>query len=168
MATKKTTNKEVPAVKDELQLAVIVTTSENESNVPLPDFLKGDDAFEKKAPDGFTPLIQFGPDADSWNPGTWLIAKYIGARADIGPNQSWMYDFSVTSDGGKTFAVASLWGSTILDNKMRMLDPKPDDWVFIQYLGTVETSRKASPAKDFRLAVVSTEVIKKAGYGSKV
>lgn len=168
MATKKKAP-QVPATKTPVSLATatIISGSAAASEIDVPDFLKGDDAFSKSAPDGFTPLIQFGINSENWQPGTWIIAQFIGSRADIGKNKSMMYDFNVTQDG-KTFSLASLWGSTILDNKMRLLDPKPDDWVFIQYLGRVETSRGQDPAKDFRLAIVSPETIKKSGYGSNI
>lgn len=146
--------------------ATILAANPAHEDVDIPEFLKTEGTFSKEAPTGFTPLIQFGPDPENWQVGSWIIAKYIGGRPDIGPNKSMMYDFEVTNNG-KDFAIASLWGSTILDNKMRMLDPQPDQWVFIQYLGDVDTSRGMNPAKDFRLGIVADKVIDQMGYSGK-
>lgn len=134
--------------------------------VDLPEFLKREGIFKKVAPTGFTPLISFGDDPENFTPGSWIIAKYLGTRHGIGPNASEMYDFEVTPDG-KDYKAASLWGSTIFDNKFRLLDAKSGDWVFIQFLGTTETSRKQTPAKDFFLAIVEEKVIVEMGYQGK-
>jgi hypothetical protein len=134
--------------------------------VDLPEFLKKEGTFKKVAPTGFTPLISFGEDPEKWQPGSWIIAKYLATRHGIGPNSSEMYDFEITPDG-KTFKVATLWGSTILDTKFRLLDAKAGDWIFIQYLGTTETSRKQNPAKDYFLAIMEEKVVAGLGYQGK-
>lgn len=135
------------------------------SHIPIPEFLKAEGALEKVAPTGFTPLIQFG-DLKDWRPGTWTIARFLGVRENVGPNNSAMYDFEVTQDG-KEFSPASLWGSTIFDNKFKLLAPRTGQWIYMQYLGVTETSRKQNPAKDFMLAIVSDKIIAQMGYGAK-
>lgn len=163
-AKKKSENKDI-VVSTKIMPARIIAPQDQDkyAGIEVPQFLK--DHFDKEAPTGFTALISFGEDADNWQPGSWIVARLVNIRSDIGPNHSMMYDFDVTPDG-KTFSTASLWGSTILDNKMKLLDPKPGQWIFIQYLGTTETSRKALPAKDFRLAIVNEKFIKESGYGA--
>jgi hypothetical protein len=152
MATKNKTDLPATTGKNELPTATIVSPGElTKSN--LPDFLSEDD-FEKIAPVGFTPLINFE------EPESWIIARYVSTRSGIGPNGSEMYDFESFSPTTKDFFIASLWGSTILDNKMRQLSPRWGDWVFVQYKGEVETSRKQNPAKDFYLAIVKDEKVK--------
>ncbi len=151
----------------ELIPATILAPSEGKDyGVDLPDFIQADKLFKKIAPTGFTPLISFGPDPDHWEPGSWIIAKFLQVRPNIGPNESYMYDFEVTSNG-KDYIPASLWGSTIFDNKWNLLDAKAGDWVFIQYLGTTETSRKQNPAKDFFLAIVDENQIKDSWMAEK-
>lgn len=148
------------------QVASIVSMDQEEqfSDISMPDFLS-EDAFEKVAPSGFAPLIQFSADGSAdWQPGFWIIARFLGMRTDVGPNESAMYEFEVTSDKGKTFEVASLWGSTIFDTKFTQLAARPGDWVYIQYLGEVETSRKMNPAKQYRMAIMKPDVLKKQGY----
>lgn len=150
----KTPEPSVPATKESLMPAAIVSQSEKRgADVDLPDFLKEEGAFSREAADGFNPLIDFQERI-----GAWIIARYVGQRAGIGPNASMMYDFEVVKPD-KTFMSASLWGSTILDTKMVQLHPEPGEWVFIQFIGFVETSRKASPAKDFRLRIVDAKKI---------
>ena len=167
MATKKKTASKEVTISQSIMPARIIQPQDQDkyAGIKIPAFLK--DHFDKEAPTGFTALISFGEDADNWLTGSWIVARLVNIRSDIGPNHSMMYDFDVTPDG-KTFSTASLWGSTILDNKMRLLDPKPGQWVFIQYLGTTETSRKAQPAKDYRLAIVNEAFIKSSGYGSAI
>lgn len=152
-----------PAINERTATILDRDQSDQFEDVERPDFLT-EDAFEKEAPSGFAPLIQFGPDPENWIEGTWIIARFLGQREDVGPNQSMMYEFEVTGDKGKTFEPASFWGSTIFDNKFVQLAARPGDWIYIQYLGTIETSRKMNPAKQFRLAVVKPEVLKKQGY----
>lgn len=160
------TGKEITINREQLFPATIVEAKAGKDyGVDVPEFLKQEGVFTREAPSGFTPLIQFGQSADSWQPGSWIIAKFIGVRDNVGPNASMMYEFEVTPDG-KTFTPASLWGSTIYDNKFRLLSAKPGDWIFMQYLGVTETSRKQNPAKDFRLAVVDEKIIKGMGYQS--
>jgi hypothetical protein len=170
MAKKKTTKTETKeiVIKATLTAARIVepSLSGNYDDIDVPEFLKTEGAFEKEAPVGFTPLISFGETPDAWKPGSWIIVKYLGTRESIGPNASAMYDFEFTPDG-KVFSPASLWGSTIFDNKFKLLTPRLGQWIFIQYLGTTETSRKQNPAKDFRLAIVAENIIQQMGYSGK-
>lgn len=165
-STKPVEPKEV-SVKILPNLAVIVepSLSERYDDIELPEFLKGEGKFTKEAPIGFTPLIEFGLGKKQWRPGTWIIAKFNGVREGIGPNKSDMYDFGVTKDG-KNLESASMWGCTIFDNKIRLLNPAPGDWLFIQYLGSIPTSRGMNEAKDFRLAIVDLKLIGQMGYAA--
>lgn len=173
MATKKTKNEKagvpatkaasVPDTKQEgtLGTAIIVEAKgvARDPKIQRPAFLQQEGALEKEAPSGFTPIVAFGSDPDNWVPGSWIIGRYLGSRGSIGPNASNMYDLELFD--GKAFIPASLWGSTILDNKMRLLNPAIGKWLYVQYLGVVGTSRNQNPAKDFDLCIVNEKHLEK-------
>lgn len=144
----------VPAVQKRNIAPATIVESEDEqfSDINRPDFLT-DDMVEDEAPTGFNPLIDFEDE-----PGRWIVAKYIGTRTGVGPNNSNMYDFEAYNSETKKMFTASLWGSHILDRKMEMLTGKgsltPGKFCFVQYLGAVETQRKMNPAKNFKIAVI--------------
>lgn len=100
---------------------------------------------DQEAPSSLTPIVDFQ------KPGDWVAGEYVGTRDDIGPNASRLYDIKVD---GNYFC--SIWGCTILDMKMDMLNPKPGQTLLVQYTGTVPTSKVGrSPAKNFRVATVT-------------
>jgi len=135
--------------------ANILTAEEKNLDIDIPDFLKEEGAIQREAPEGFSPLIDFADEI-----GKWIVAQFIGARAEVGPNASMMYEFRVPQEDGKMLQ-AALWGATILDQKFEMLKPLPLDWIFIQYTGVVQTKRGMKPAKDFRLKVITPSAIDK-------
>lgn len=100
---------------------------------------------EQEAPSSLTPIVDFQ------GVGDWIAGEYVGTRFDIGPNNSFLYDLKVD---GNYFC--SIWGSTILDTKMQMLNPKVGQHLLVQYIGSVETSKKQNPAKNFRVAILKT------------
>lgn len=142
-------------VKHEISPAIILQADQKKSDIDIPDFLKEKDALQREAPEGFSPLIDFGDVA-----GKWIIAQYIGAKPNVGPNESMVYEFRVPQDDGKMIN-AALWGASILDTKFELLKPLALDWVFIQYLGVVPTKRRLNPAKDYRLAIVNPATVEK-------
>lgn len=162
-AKKKTANKTEATTVDETAhlpevikrvapAQIIEQKSDQFEDVETPDFLK-EDMIEDEAPTGFNPLIDFQDE-----PGRWIVAKYIGARQDIGPNASKMYDFEAYNPETKQTVVVSLWGSTILDKKMALLENKGSlksgKFCFVQYLGAINTARGMNPAKNFKIVVI--------------
>ena len=152
--------KNLPVVSKQVAPALIREAQADEAEqIERPDFLVND-MIEDESATGFNPLIDF-----EGEPGRWIVAKYLGMRPDIGPNSSAMYDFeAINPESGQTF-VASLWGSTILDKKMEMLltkgSLKPGKFTFVQYLGSVDTSRGMNPAKNFKIAVIKDGALDK-------
>ena len=155
---KQTASKDMqPATDRKISItpANILEAEEKNKDIDIPEFLKEEGAIQREAPEGFSPLIDFADEI-----GKWIVAQYIGARAEVGPNASMMYEFRVPQENG-VMLQAALWGSTILDNKFRQLMPLPLDWIYVQYIGVVPTKRGMKPAKDFRLAVISPATVDK-------
>lgn len=87
------------------------------------------------------------PMADFERAGSRVIGAYRATRENIGVNESRIYDFA-DPETGELFGV---WGSTILDQRMDILLPKPGDFLRIIYLGDVITGRAQNPAHNFEV-----------------
>ena len=120
---------------------IIEPDKKADMEVPMPDV--GYEV-DQEAPSSITPIVDFQ------SPGDWVAGEYVGTRDNIGPNASRLYDLKVD---GNYFC--SIWGCTILDTKMDMLNPKPGQTLLVQYIGSVPTSRNQNPAKNFRVATVT-------------
>lgn len=150
----------VPAIVKRVAPAQIIQQKDEQfDDIETPDFLK-EEMIEDEAPTGFNPLIDFQDE-----PGRWVVAKFIGTRFNIGPNNSAMYDFEAYNPETKQTVVVSLWGSHILDRKMELLTNKGSltagKFCFIQYLGSVNTSRGMNPAKNFKIVVIKDGALDK-------
>jgi len=107
------------------------------ADTPLPEGWES----SEEAPGGLTPA------ADWQKPGEYLEGEYLHAAAGVGPNKSAIYTFRIQTDQGPK--IVSVWGSTILDDRMSKLGPARGDVLLIVYQGTVKTARALSPAKSF-------------------
>jgi hypothetical protein len=169
MATKKsqsTKNKEIVIASEPMPGTILKSQDPARyASIALPKELRGkvpEDIFEKEAPTGFSPVMQFGPDPEHWQTGVYHIARFLGVKYNVGPNKSNMYEFELP-DEKNMMQVVSLWGSTILDNKMAALGDalRPGKYLFIQFLGETPTARGLNPAKDFRVAILKDSVVGK-------
>jgi hypothetical protein len=101
---------------------------------------------ETEAPSSLTPA------ADWAAPGEYVAGEYLGMQESVGPNKSRLYHLRIADPANpKQTQAVSVWGSTILDTKMDLLNPPKGCQLFIQYLGTVETGKGLNPAKSFRV-----------------
>ena len=87
------------------------------------------------------------------NPTAWVYSKagdfiegvLIRVQENIGVNKSMLYSIE-TPEG-----VKSVWGATILDEKMALV--KVGDKIKITYLGTAEAKKGKNPAKLFKVEI---------------
>lgn len=78
----------------------------------------------QEAPSSLTPT------ANWTTPGEYVEGEYRGMQEAVGPNQSRLYNFRM-EDG--TFV--SVWGGTVLDNRMDQMQPPVGSIVKIVYVG---------------------------------
>lgn len=98
--------------------------------------------------EGFTEATGLPPVVEFEQPGDYVAGWYRGMKDEQGPNKSRIYHLEIPGQG-----IVAVWGSTILDSRMNLLNPPFGSVLLIQYLGTVRTQRGLSPAKDFRVRV---------------
>lgn len=138
--------KSLPATQSQLavvkvQPAVIIEPDKKaDLDVPMPE---AGYEIEQEAPSSLTPIVDFKGIGD------WVAGEYVGTRMEVGPNASMLHDLKVD---GHYFC--SIWGSTILDQKIQMLNPKPGQHLLVQFTGLIPTARNQNPAKNFRVAIV--------------
>ncbi len=81
--------------------------------------------------------------------------ELVDVRPNVGMHNSTMYDLQ---SGGK---LLSIWGSTVLDGKMRRVrkaDPgRKGDWVVIVFKGIVPKTKEHNEYKDFQVFVKEPE-----------
>lgn len=93
------------------------------------------------------------PPSPLWEtPGQYLEGIYLGSKSNVGKNHQMLYSFYVSVKGGITKEVA-VWGSTSLNDRMRMASPKNGDHVLIVYKGETPTSRNEDPLKLFAVII---------------
>jgi hypothetical protein len=98
---------------------------------------------------GLTPTFEFH------EPGDWCSGRLMRVRLGVGQNASRMYVLNTENCNMENVpAIVSVWGSTILDDRMESGDVKVGSVLFIQYLGTIDTKRAQNPAKDFRVLLL--------------
>lgn len=132
----------VPAKKLELVPVSIDITQEVDELADLPEeLLKGAEIYDSAL-----------PPSPTWEkPGEYLEGVYLGQKDHVGPNAQILYSFKVQFKGeSKEVAV---WGSTNLDDRMRLANPQHGDHVVIIFKGETETARKQSPLKLFTVIV---------------
>lgn len=87
-------------------------------------------------------------DPTMWKPekdGDSITGIFIRAEADVGENKSMLYHLEAD---GKPISV---WGSTILDQRMAWI--KPGNKIRITYKGLAEKQKGKNPAKIFKVEV---------------
>jgi hypothetical protein len=111
--------------------------------VPTPRGWDGDDV--TAIPSGFaaSPL---------WDvPGKYVEGIYKGMRQDVGPNNSDVYDLDVIDpDTGEAVPV-TVWGGTVLTNKMRQYEPPVGCRIMIQYTGDGQAKPGQAPPRLFEV-----------------
>ena len=70
------------------------------------------------------------PTANWTTPGEYVEGEYLGVQEAVGPNESRLYNFKM-EDG----QIVSVWGGTVLDNRMDMMRPPVGNIVKIVYVG---------------------------------
>ena len=70
------------------------------------------------------------PTANWTTPGEYVEGEYLGVQEGVGPNESRLYNFKM-EDG----QIVSVWGGTVLDNRMDMMRPPVGNIVKIVYVG---------------------------------
>lgn len=116
-------------------------------DVPLPSVL-AKRSQRAVASTGLTPMFEF------IGVGDWCMGRLMRVRSGVGKNDSMVYVFNTEGYMDKVPAIVGVWGATILDDRMASPEIKTGVALFIQYLGTVETTRDQNPAKNFRVLLV--------------
>lgn len=116
--------------------------------VPLPPEIA---ALKEGSHYSVVPSEYMHPMAEFENPGEYLLGRFDSARANVGPNKSWVYLFVVDNKENGKRELVGVWGSNALDAKMARANPNKGQSVCIQYLGTAPTSRNQNPVKLFRV-----------------
>jgi hypothetical protein len=93
-----------------------------------------------EASSDFYPMVDFS------RPPEMIMGTYYDQRTGVGPNLSTIYE--LTDKQGEVFGV---WGSTILDQRMKKLNPQRGDWLLIIYVADVPTKLGRNDAKVFRV-----------------
>jgi len=113
-------------------------------SVPLPPELEGKQGITIIDTMDTNPTVKFE------EPGEYILGRYIGVRElHIESRLQKLYDLMTPQR-----EIVSVWGSTILDNRMDNATKKGlnlNSSLMIQYLGDIDTG-KGNPAKNFRVA----------------
>jgi hypothetical protein len=106
----------------------------------LPEGMEG----ATEAPSSLTPTAQ-------WQTyGEYVMGEYLGMQEKIGPNSSRLYNLRL--DDGTT---VSVWGTTVLDNRMDLLRAPIGSTLTIIYAGETEAKKGQNPAKLFKVAYLA-------------
>lgn len=141
---KSLTAQKAPSPK--LELARILEAPPSEQEIDAPEI--GGYELEETAGD-LTPTVDF------YRPGTYIYGEYLGSRTlKLGARFQIMYDLKRPDNG----EIVSIWGSTILDNRMKRAGFEMGDGIFIQYLGNVDVATAGmNPAKNYRVGKVKAK-----------
>jgi hypothetical protein len=97
--------------------------------------------------DGFTEgPSSLTPTANWTTPGEYVEGEFLGVQEDVGPNESRLYNFRM-EDG----AIVSVWGGTVLDNRMDMMRPPIGSIVKVVYVGDGNKKPGQNPPRIFKL-----------------
>lgn len=90
------------------------------------------------------------PEINAQSSETWdekggepIIGTYLGFKADVGPNNSKMFNIKRTTDG----EIVGVWGATVLDDKMAAVDV--GNLVRIEFLGKKANVKTGKEYKDY-------------------
>lgn len=93
------------------------------------------------APSSLTPTAQ-------WEQyGQYVMGEYLGVKTEVGPNASRLYNLRL--DDGTT---VSVWGTTVLDDRMDLLRAPIGSTLTIIYAGEAEAKKGQNAAKLFKVA----------------
>jgi hypothetical protein len=126
------------AKKGELIPATFLAVeSQDMADYDLPDGMDG----ATIAPSSLTPTVQ-------WEQvGNYVVGTFLGMQEKVGPNASRLYNLR-TDDG----EVVSVWGTTVLDNRMDLLRVPVGARLTIIFVGESEAKKGQNPAKIFKVA----------------
>lgn len=126
------------AKKGELIPATFLAVeSQDLTEYDLPEGMEG----ATIAPSSLTPTVQ-------WEQyGNFVVGTFLGQQEKVGPNASRLYNLK-TDDGD----IVSVWGTTVLDNRMDLLRPPVGSRLTIIYKGESEAKKGQNPAKIFLVA----------------
>lgn len=93
-----------------------------------------------EGPDSLTPT------ANWTTPGEYVEGELLGIQDSVGPNESRLYNFRM-EDG----AIVSVWGGTVLDNRMDLMRPPIGSLVKIVYVGDGNKKPGQNPPRIFKL-----------------
>lgn len=97
--------------------------------------------------DGFTEgPSSLTPTANWTTPGEYVEGEYLGVQEGVGPNESRLYNFKM-EDG----AIVSVWGGTVLDNRMDMMRPPVGSIVKVVYVGDGNKKPGQNPPRIFKM-----------------
>lgn len=86
------------------------------------------------------------PTANWTTPGEYVEGEYLGVQEGVGPNESRLYNFKM-EDG----TIVSVWGGTVLDNRMDMMRPPIGSIVKIVYVGDGNKKPGQNPPRIFKM-----------------
>lgn len=125
------------AKRELVPVAFLAVEAQNVEDYGLPAGMEG----ATEAPSSLTPTAQ-------WEQyGQYVIGEYLGMQEQVGPNASRLYNLRLES--GET---VSVWGTTVLDNRMDLLRPPVGKTLTIIYVGETEPKKGQNPAKLFKVA----------------
>src|SRR3990167_6804063 len=126
---KSTNEKDVTKRIELIPVSVDITDRENILNLPS-GILEGAEIYGSEL-----------PPSPTWEtPGEYIEGFYCGMKEDVGKNHQRLYILMVGFHvKNKEIAV---WGSTSLDERMKLAQPNKGDHIIIVYTGNVDTQRK--------------------------
>lgn len=128
---------EALAKRELIPATFLAVESQDIAEYELPDGMEG----AVIAPSSLTPTAQ-------WEEyGNFVIGEYLGMQENVGPNASRLYNLRL--DDGET---VSVWGTTVLDNRIDLLRPPVGSRLTIIYAGESEAKKGQNPAKLFKVA----------------
>jgi hypothetical protein len=120
-----------------LPVTFLAVEAQNIEDYELPKGMEG----AVIAPSSLTPTAQ-------WEQyGQYIMGEFLGQQENVGPNSSRLYNFRLPD--GET---VSVWGTTVLDNRIDLLRPPVGSTVTIIYVGESEAKKGQNPAKLFKVA----------------
>ena len=122
---------------DLVPVTFLAVESQSMADYELPEGMDG----AVIAPSSLTPTAQ-------WEQyGQYIMGEFLGQQEQVGPNASRLYNFRLPD--GET---VSVWGTTVLDNRMDLLRPPIGSTVTIIYAGEAEAKKGQNAAKLFKVA----------------
>lgn len=97
--------------------------------------------------DGFTEgPSSLTPTANWTRPLEYVEGEFLGQQDGVGPNESRLYNFRM-EDG----QIVSVWGGTVLDQRMDMMSPPKGSIVKIVYVGDGNKKPGQNPPRLFKV-----------------